>query len=98
MPHATAYRRNQWRYERRLALRRLVFALLGGRCAECGSTRRLQVNHIYERDWEPRRVASYYRWLRYWREARAKPPLVNLLCAGCNRRYEPLPPPTETPF
>lgn len=76
-------------------LREHLFNLLGPYCAECGCDLRSkawEVNHIYGRDWSPRRLSFYRRNLRYWREAQEG--LVNLLCRPCNLAYLPKPLPS----
>lgn len=60
--------------------------LLGERCAQCGEDCQLEVNHIYGRQWTPRKVASHTRWRRYAREAREG--LINWLCRACNNKYQ----------
>jgi 5-methylcytosine-specific restriction endonuclease McrA len=70
-------------------LKQQLIEFLGGQCEECGATHDLQVNHIYQRDWTPRKVTHYRRVLRYWKEALAGD--VNLLCEACNAVYRPLP-------
>lgn len=91
MPHATSYRRNHWRWTRAKTLRRIILAAFANRCVKCGATRKLQINHLYGRDWHPRRVAYYYRWLRYYHEFLLH--LIDVRCPKCNRAYKPLPPP-----
>lgn len=70
-------------------LRAELFEMLGGKCAECGDTFQLEVNHIYARSWKPSKLSKYRRNLRYVREAREG--LVNLLCKTHNAVYRPLP-------
>jgi len=78
-------------------IRAQLFADLGPLCAECGidlTTTDWQVNHIYKRDWSPRKRSRYQRHLRYRKEAERG--LVNLLCKRCNEEvYRPVPMPTE---
>lgn len=64
-----------------------LIADMGGQCAECGITYNLTIDHPYGRDWVPRKVSSYQRWLRYRREYYQG--LVRLLCAECNNRIRP---------
>jgi hypothetical protein len=71
---------------RRKRLRRLrarLRAALGGRCAHCPSTRRLEVDHVDGCTWVQRRLNSEHRWYRYWAEYRAGVRL-RLLCRSCN--------------
>lgn len=88
-------------------IRQQLFELLGPRCAECGCDLHgiaWQVNHIWQRAWQPNKLCYYRRNLRYLAEALAGD--VNLLCPDCNRRYRPLPrsaklacsPTTDQPF
>lgn len=68
-------------------IRAELHADLGNECAECGSTHMLEIDHPWGRDWVPRRVASYNRWLRYRREHAQG--LIRLLCKECNERIRP---------
>jgi hypothetical protein len=79
------------------AVRARIFDFLGPKCSLCGADLRTcawEVNHIFKRDWHPRRVNRYDRQLRYWKEAQMH--LVNLLCASCNSTYKPSPLPVPT--
>lgn len=68
-------------------IRSELHTALGGCCAECGSTSQLEIDHPAGRDWTPRKVSSYGRWLRYRREHAAG--LVRLLCHDCNETIRP---------
>lgn len=72
-------------------IRAELHADLGGECAECNSTVQLEIDHPYGRDWVPRKVNSYNRWLRYRREHAQG--LIRLLCKECNERIRPRPMP-----
>lgn len=75
-------------------LRGKLFEALGPACAECGCSLDgipWEVNHIYRREWQPRKLSKYRRNLRYWREAQEG--LVNLMCRECNLAYRPKPGP-----
>lgn len=79
-------------------IRSMLLQIYGARCAGCGCVEGdcyLEINHIYGRDWKPREVSSYNRWLRYWREAKVG--LIDLRCPDCNQRYRPRrdPPPQQ---
>lgn len=87
LTHAQRYAHS--RAQRANLLKQQLIEFLGGRCEECGATHDLQVNHIYQRDWQPRKLTHYRRVLRYWKEALAGE--VNVLCEECNGRYRPLP-------
>lgn len=69
---------NKWAKAARLRL----IAELGGRCAKCGRTHDLEIDHPQGRDWEPCKLSSSARVSRYRREA--KQGLVRLLCKWCN--------------
>ena len=81
-------------YRMRLAdqVRDRIFAIIGQECEECGERVGLEVNHVYRRDWTPRKVNRYRRALRYWRELQAGVALTPL-CRSCNSTYRPLPHP-----
>jgi 5-methylcytosine-specific restriction endonuclease McrA len=70
-------------------LRHEVFNLLGHACVSCGATHALEINHLFGRSYQPRRMNIYNRWLRYRREAHAG--LVDLRCPECNQAYVPKP-------
>lgn len=74
---------------RAYAIRRELIKTLGGECAECGSKRKLEINHIFERTWKANRFNMYQRMLKYRKEAELG--IVNLLCESCNKCYRPLP-------
>jgi hypothetical protein len=56
---------------------------LGGCCAKCGATKKLEINHVDGCTWIQRRVSSHARLLRYLNEYRAGVRL-NVLCRSCN--------------
>jgi hypothetical protein len=60
---------------------------LGGRCAECGSTDRLQVDHPFGRTYNVKRMSHYNRVRRYLKEE--KEGLIRLLCLACNEVIRP---------
>jgi hypothetical protein len=68
-----------------------LFDELGGVCAEADEccSGPLQIDHPHGRDWQPRKVASYNRWLRYRREHQAG--LIRLLCTYHNETIRPRP-------
>jgi hypothetical protein len=68
-------------------IREQLHSELGGECSECRSTTQLEIDHPWGRDWVPRQVSSYQRWLRYRREHQQG--LVRLLCKECNERIRP---------
>lgn len=72
-------------------IRAELFADLGGECAEADETcdGPLQIDHPYGRDWHPKRVSSYNRWLRYRREHQQG--LIRLLCRYHNEIIRPKP-------
>ncbi len=55
---------------------------LGGRCAYCGSTQRLEFDHIRGRRWSVRDTSSHTRIRRYAREVAWHQ--IQLLCKSCN--------------
>lgn len=60
-----------------------LIEFLGGRCVNCGSTKRLTFDHVKgERDWEPREVHATKRLRIYTEEALND--LIQLLCVHCN--------------
>jgi 5-methylcytosine-specific restriction endonuclease McrA len=72
-------RQREWAKKRRLEL----IVELGGKCAECGTTRKLEVDHVDGRDWEVRRKESSARVSKYWKEHREGVRL-QVLCQECN--------------
>ena len=83
-----------YRSARAGVIREHLFEMLGPVCAECGcdlTTTAWEVNHVYRRDWKPRKLSRYRRHLRYLREAKVGD--VNLLCSDCNQVYRPKPRP-----
>ena len=75
-------------------VRTRLFELLGPTCGLCGCDLHgvaWEVNHLYRRDWVPRKRNRYDRNLRYWKEAQQG--LVNVLCPDCNCIYRPVPMP-----
>lgn len=83
MSRATSLRK-----ERIDLLKRLLLQHLGGCCAHCGTTRRLEVNHIDGTTWVQRPLGREQRWLRYLDEVRSGV-RINLLCRSCNAAYRP---------
>lgn len=77
-----------WRESRRRTLawvrraRRDLVALLGGKCAECGTTRRLEFDHPHGRDYDPARLSRWSRIARYRRDAAAGN--LRVLCRSHN--------------
>lgn len=71
------------------AHRSALFDMLGRQCVECGATSQLEINHIYKREWVPRKIGSYHRQLRYKQEAAMG--LLDVRCKACNHDYRPLP-------
>jgi len=65
-------------YQRRMEL----IEKLGGKCAECGYKKRLEIDHIKGRDWEPSKKSRWTRIARYEREA--KEGKLQVLCRWCN--------------
>lgn len=65
-------------YQRRLDL----IQKLGGKCVECGYKKRLELDHINGRDWEPSKKSRWTRIARYEREA--KEGKLQVLCRWCN--------------
>lgn len=69
-------------------IKTFLFYELGDECDECGDDSDLQIDHPWGRDWTPREVSSYERWLRYAREHQQG--LIRLLCRDCNNRIRPV--------
>lgn len=69
--------------------RRKIFDIIGWECAlageECSGP--LEVDHMYGRDWVPRKKGSYERNRRYLKEA--KDGLVRALCRYHNETVRP---------
>lgn len=94
--HEAAGGESAYQSARADAIRAIIFEVIGQKCATCGATSPLEVNHVFKRDWNPKRLSKYRRNLRYLRELRAGVPLT-CLCAACNKEYRPKPWP-EDPF
>jgi hypothetical protein len=72
------------RRERIRTQRDALNAALGGKCAICGSTERLEIDHYPAlRDYEASALSWKTRLARYEAEARAGK--VRLVCQRCNR-------------
>lgn len=72
----------QYAYARRL--KRKLLALLGGRCHICGTSRKLEFDHLVPRTWRSRDLTWHRRLKRYEREiAEGK---VKAACRSCNAR------------
>jgi hypothetical protein len=67
---------------------------LGGRCAECGATHPLEIDHPWGREWSPRKLTHYARVRRYIKEEAMG--LIRLLCADCNKQIQPQRRPRDT--
>lgn len=76
--------RTQYKASRGQRIREKIIHLLGDKCAECGSTKRLEIDHPEGRDWEPRRLSQEGRATRYWREYLAGK--LRVLCRKCNAK------------
>lgn len=77
-------RQREWAIKKRQEL----VDLLGGVCANCGSTEDLEIDHINGRDYKLEEVAFDQRTTRYWREYREGVPL-RVLCSDCNKKLRP---------
>lgn len=62
----------------------ILVAELGGKCTHCGSTKRLEPDHIHGTTWNPEELSPERRMSAY--EADAKAGLIRLLCRSCNAR------------
>lgn len=51
--------------------RKALIERLGGKCAECGTRRRLEFDHPRGRDYDPARLSQWRRIKRYEEDARA---------------------------
>lgn len=64
-------------------LQKVLVALLGGECRDCGVKNDLQFDHVYKRYWNPGEFGLLHRMRRYrsevWRG------LIQLLCGSCNK-------------
>lgn len=79
----TRARRSAARHERAKARHRELVKLLGGRCAECKSTHRLEIDHVDGREWRSKSLAFRDRVARYWREYKSGV-YLRVLCRKCN--------------
>lgn len=59
-----------------------LVAMLGGKCAECGSIKELTFDHIHGRTWDIKAVHATKRLRIYTQEA--KDGKLQLLCLTCN--------------
>ena len=88
-PNAKWGSKSAYQSARADTIRRMIFAIIGQECEECGERHGLEVNHVYKRTWKPKKLSKYRRALRYWRELKAGVPLTPL-CRSCNTQYRPL--------
>ncbi len=70
--------------ERCRELRAELVASLGGRCAQCGSKKKLEFHHKKTRTWIASQLNRWSRLKRYSEEIKAG--LIELLCKKCNQR------------
>lgn len=64
---------------------------MGGECAKCGSTKNLQLDHPFGRDWVAKDKNRWTRMKLYWEDYEAGN--LRILCERCNKLYLP-----DTPF
>ena len=57
---------------------------LGGKCVVCGTKKKLEIDHINGRDWEPNKKSRWTRVVIYEREA--KEGKLQVLCRSCNAK------------
>jgi 5-methylcytosine-specific restriction endonuclease McrA len=77
----------EWRRRRYRLRRRLLIQGLGGCCARCGSTKRLELHHfVAPRNWTPNRLDQLTRLRVY--EQDAEDGLLMVLCTRCHREAE----------
>jgi hypothetical protein len=62
------------------ARRKKLIAALGGKCAQCGTNRSLQFDHIDARHWHPENLSKSKRLRVYERAAKAGK--IQLLCSS----------------
>lgn len=84
MPPATS-EANTRRREKYKADRAGFIAELGGQCVDCGTDERLEFDHEYQRDWQPRDHARWVRLNKYRRDHDEGRTIV-LRCRSCNAR------------
>lgn len=77
-----------YEHKRAQEIRQELITLLGKKCAECGSKRKLEFNHVYNRTWTANHYNMYQRMLKIRKETQAG--IINLLCRTCNAAYRPL--------
>lgn len=73
-----AARQNRWAVRARAKL----VEQLGGRCCSCGTTERLELDHIRPIRWEPARLSSSARIA--WYRAALEAGNLQVLCRNCN--------------
>jgi len=68
------------------ALRKAAFCLLGGKCKNCGSRKKLQLHHKYYARNSIRATQKENGWqtIKRTREAIAHPKRFRLLCLSCH--------------
>ena len=71
-------RQGVWAYEQRRAL----IEKLGGKCAKCGSIKRLEIDHVNGRSYRLSALSRWQRVIIYKREAEAG--LLRVLCRPCD--------------
>lgn len=86
-PRRNATRAPDWRIPAARRLRREVIKLISPTecCAKCGSTDRLEVDHVDGVTWDRRQLSSLDRVLRYLREWTEGVPM-RVLCRSCSAR------------
>lgn len=62
--------------------RKTLIRLMGGRCAKCGSAKRLEFHHLSPRTWIANKCNRWVRIARYRRDWLAGS--LELLCRKCN--------------
>lgn len=71
--HLDAAKHRRFRHRRRM----LILRMLGEKCAECGSTRGLEIDHI---DPDSKGYPSHRIWSLAWAKIAAELPKCQLLC------------------
>jgi hypothetical protein len=74
--------RTEWAVAKAKRQRAELIAILGGRCKDCGTTKRLEFHHKYVRQWVAAKVSRWKRIALYWREYEAGE--IELRCRHCN--------------
>lgn len=71
------------RASRAKKLRDQLITEMGGKCEECGRTKKLEFHHKFKRQWTARKTSRWQRMAHYRREFERG--VLRLLCSKCNK-------------